>query len=143
MLNHRPVAVRDERLWLVGLALLLAVPVVAAVGWFGVPTGTATVAVDTAGVDGPVNVTVADSLEIGDRRSEIETRRVLTGDGGPVYETRVPQEYVVSVRTPGERCTVEFRLAREDEPPAFFTNRLLVAHRSGNCTAVDLTVTTG
>jgi hypothetical protein len=143
MLNHRPVAVRDERLWLVGLALLLLVPVVVAVGWFGVPTGTATVAVDTAGVDGPVNVTVADSLEVGDTKSQIETQQVLTDDGGSVYETRVPQEYVVSVRTPTERCTVEFRLAREDKTPAFFTNPLLVEYRSEDCTIVDVAVTTG
>jgi hypothetical protein len=53
MATHRPIDVSDERLWLLGFALVVMVPIVAAVCWFGVPVGTAEMT-----VDGPINATV-------------------------------------------------------------------------------------
>jgi hypothetical protein len=130
VLDHRPVNVEDERRYLLGLAVLVSVPVVVAVGWFGVPTGTAVVTVDTAGVDGPVNVTVGKSTGDGPL---VRAERTLTDEGGVVFETRVPVASVVSVRAGGEHCSVDLRLARENEPPAWFTNRPVVEHVERGC----------
>lgn len=104
------------------------------------PTGTAEVTVDTSAVDGPVNVTVGNPVTLDDPNTEVETRRTLTGDGGVVFEIWRPSKYVVAVRAPSGRCVVDLRLAREDEPPAWFTNRLAVDHVRGSCSAVGVDV---
>lgn len=140
MLDHRPVDISDERFWLLGFALFVLVPIVATICWFGVPTGTAEITVDTSAVDGPVNVTVGDPVTLDDPNTEVETRQTLTGDGGVVFETWVPSEYVVAVRSPSGRCVIDLRLAREGEPPAWFTNRLAVDYVRGNCSAVGVDV---
>ena len=104
------------------------------------PTGTAEVTVDTSAVDGPVNVTVGNPVTLDDPNTEVETRRTLTGDGGVVFEIWRPSKYVVAVRAPSGRCVVDLRLAREDEPPAWFTNRLAVNHVRRRCSTVDVDV---
>jgi hypothetical protein len=107
--NPLPMNPNSERLWLIGLLVLLSIGIVLAGVWMVVPTGTAAFQVSEASEGVPVNVTVEGPTEDG---REVLARETVSDQQTTVFETSKPGWYAITISTEEESCKPRVSLTR-------------------------------